>query len=289
MSLPTPPLPPEIWDRVLPEAQALILVMQAEIAALRAEVADLKSRLDKNSSNSHKPPSSDSPSFQRPSKKKTGRKRGGQPGHPGYFRALLPPERVDHSFDYFPDACRDCGDSLDGAPIADAPLRHQICEIPPVAVTVTEHRLHRCLCRRCGVVTIAEAPTGVMASCFGPNLEGLVGTLVGRYRLSRRNAQQLIHDITDVRVSLGTVVAICHRVATALVAPFEAIAQAIRQSPYAHVDETGFKESGQRRTLWVASTKGLSYFRILGSRSRDDRRRLLGELGKCSPKPVVTG
>jgi hypothetical protein len=56
-----PPLPPEIWDRVPLEAQALILAMQAEIAVLRAEVADLKARLDQNSSNSHKPPGSDPP------------------------------------------------------------------------------------------------------------------------------------------------------------------------------------------------------------------------------------
>jgi len=281
MQLPTPPLPPEIWATVPPAAQALILALLVKVArvdALEAEVKDLKARLDKNSSNSHKPPSSDPPSFKRPSKPKSGRKRGGQPGHPGHFRALLPPERVDEPVDYFPAACRDCGDSLAGAPIAGAPFRHQVCEIPPIAVTVIEHRLHRRQCPCCGAVTTAEAPSGVLTSCFGPNLEGLIGTLVGRYRLSRRNAQQLIHDLTDVRVSLGTVVAIGHRVAAALTAPVEAIARAVRQSPYAHVDETGFKEAGQRRYLWVASTKGLSYFRILGSRSRDDRRKLLGDL-----------
>jgi transposase len=128
MPLLTPPLPPEIWDRTPPEAQALILsllatveAMKGEIAALKAEVADLKSRLDQNSSNSHKPPSSDPPSVAKPTKSPTGRKRGGQPGHEGRSRKMLPPERVNERIDYHPDTCRCCGDDLASDPVVTAP------------------------------------------------------------------------------------------------------------------------------------------------------------------------
>jgi transposase len=199
----------EIWDRTLPEVQAFILGllatvdrMQSRIQALEAEVADLKARL--NSSNSHKLPSSDPAWVPKPPKPKAGRKRGGQPGHEGKFRALLPPERVDKRIDHFPGHCRFCGDDLAHSPLAAASRRHQVCEIPPVKVTVTEHRMHGRQCQRCRNATFVPAPIGVVVSCFGPNLEAFVATLIGRYRLSRREARQLVMGLTGVAVLLGT-------------------------------------------------------------------------------------
>jgi hypothetical protein len=59
---------------------------QAAVAMLDARIAELEKRLNKNSSNSSKPPSSDGlkrqPQFLRPTN--TGRKPGGHPGHPGH-------------------------------------------------------------------------------------------------------------------------------------------------------------------------------------------------------------
>lgn len=83
--------------------------------------------------------------------------------------------------------------------------------------------------------------------------------------------------MTDVRVSLGTIVATCHRVSDALKAPVEQIATAVRQSAVAYVDETGFKEAGQRRYVWAATTKAGTYYRIMANRSQAARRELLGD------------
>ena len=101
----TLPLPPEVWQATPPEAQALI-------SALHERVCDLEARLGQDASNSSRPPSADPP--QAPAKVKrqappSGRKRGGQPGHPGHFRTLRPPEQVDQVVVVASEVCRHCG------------------------------------------------------------------------------------------------------------------------------------------------------------------------------------
>lgn len=95
--------------------------LEAEVVRLRAEVAELRARLGQNSTNSSLPPSSDGPGRLRPPKPKKGGRRGGQRGHPGHFRALLPPERVDRMQEYRPERCRHCGAALAGAAEVGAP------------------------------------------------------------------------------------------------------------------------------------------------------------------------
>ena len=57
----------------------------------------------------------------------SGRKRGGQPGHPGNGPELLPIERVDEVVEHHPDTCRRCGTLLHS--VDSAPLRDQVIEI----------------------------------------------------------------------------------------------------------------------------------------------------------------
>src|SRR5437868_14785453 len=95
-----PPLPQELWDQLPPQLQATIWVMvegyERRITALEAEVAELKERLNQNSQNSSRPPSSDGPQVKRtPPRAPSGRKRGAQPGHPVHSRALVPVEAVE--------------------------------------------------------------------------------------------------------------------------------------------------------------------------------------------------
>ena len=114
------------------------------MAELKGQVAELKARLNQNSSNSSRPPSSDPPSVKRaPPKRPTGKKRGGQRGHKRHRRDLVPPEKVTASFDIKPETCRCCGAALFGED--PEPLRHQVAELPPIEPDVTEYRLHRLL------------------------------------------------------------------------------------------------------------------------------------------------
>src|SRR5438128_12377596 len=90
-------MPEAVWGTWPPEAQAVIVALAQRVVALEAEVRDLQARLGQNSTNSSRPPSSDLPGTPRkrpPPAPPSGRRAGGQPGHPGHFRALVPPERV---------------------------------------------------------------------------------------------------------------------------------------------------------------------------------------------------
>jgi hypothetical protein len=137
MDLTAPPLPPEIWAATPCAAQALIVAFQARICELEA-------RLGQDSSNSSCPPSSDPPHV--PPKRRPvpcGRKRGGQPGHRGAFRALLPVERVDEIVAVVPERCRYCQQPLPktAARRRGRVWRHQVVELLPLAVRVTESQM----------------------------------------------------------------------------------------------------------------------------------------------------
>lgn len=126
------------------ERDARIANLEAQVAALMARIVELEARLAQNSSNSNRPPSGDAPADReaRPGKPPSGRARGGQRGHKGWKRALLPPEKVNRTRDCFPSRCRRCETPLPRRP-DDNPLRHQVIELPVIAPDVTEYRLHR--------------------------------------------------------------------------------------------------------------------------------------------------
>jgi hypothetical protein len=137
------------------------------LKTLELEVAELRERLGQNSRNSSKPPSSDPLSVSRPNNRQpSGRKRGGQPGHQGRARKLLPAEDVNTVIELRPTACQQCGSLLLGDD--PAPARHQVSEIPPVKAEVTEYRQHRMSCPACGEVTAAEWPKETLRGNFGP-------------------------------------------------------------------------------------------------------------------------
>jgi hypothetical protein len=143
--------------------------LRAQFTALSTELANLRERIGRSSRNSSKPPSTDGPGFKPPERRKgSGRKRGGQPGHPDAGPELLPMERVDEVVEHHPDACRLCGMLLQGED--PAPLRHQVIEIPPITPVVIEHRLHRLVCPCCSTSTCATLPADVIATRYGPKL-----------------------------------------------------------------------------------------------------------------------
>ncbi|HEV2713449.1 MAG TPA: DUF6444 domain-containing protein, partial [Gaiellaceae bacterium] len=116
---------------------------------LETRVTELERRLKRSSRNSSLPPSQDPPSAPpRPRRPGSGRERGGQPGHEGKNRPLLPLARVDQVVEHWPERCPACAHVFSAGEWVDAAAvqRHQVCELPPIAVTVSEHRLHRVCC-----------------------------------------------------------------------------------------------------------------------------------------------
>ena len=168
--------------------------LRGQLTALATELARLREQISRSSRNSSRPPSSDGPGFKPPERRKgSGRKRGGQLGHPGVGPELLPIERVDAVVDHHPEACRRCGTLLEGED--PEPLRHQLIEIPPITPLVIEHRRHRLVCPCCSRRTCAPLPADVEPSHYGPRLSSLVGLLGSAFPLSFRKTQALLHQL----------------------------------------------------------------------------------------------
>jgi transposase len=247
---------------------------------LEARVAELERRLNRSSRNSSLPPSQDPPSApKRPGGKRSGRGRGGQPGHEGRHRRLLPPERVDEVVEHWPRRCRSCAHVFDELELVDAaePWRHQVAELPPIAVRVTEHRLHGVCCPECATRTRAELPRELPRSAFGPRLQAAAVTLAVGNRVSRRDTTELARELFGVELSTGSVDAIIHRAGEALAGPYTQLEQRIKSASVVNIDETGWKTAGGNRTLWGALTSATAVFRIAAGRHAFEARTLLGE------------
>ena len=247
---------------------------------LEARVAELERRLSRSSRNSSLPPSQDPPSAPpRPRRPGSGRTPGGQPGHEGKYRRLLPPERVDEIVEHWPERCRVCAHMFAEQELVDAaePWRRQVAELPAIAVRVSEHRLHGVCCPECATATRAELPRGLPRSAFGPRLQAAVVTLAVRHRVSRRDTTELARELFGVELSTGSVDAIVQRAGAALAAPHTRLEQQLKKASVVNIDETGWKTAGERRTLWGALTGQTAVFRIVAGRHGCEARMLLGE------------
>jgi transposase len=246
----------------------------AEVDDLKAEIAELRERLGQNSSNSSRPPSTDPPSYKpQPPREPKGRKRGGQPGHQGHRRQLVPVEEVSHVIDLKPQRCTRCGQRLRGAdPQAE---RHQVSEVPPVRVEVTEYRRHSLRCATCGAVTQANWPVGVARTSFGPRAQAIVGYLTGRLSASHRDVVEAMAVLYGLRIATGSVSAIQRQVSAALTAPVDEAQRFVCRQKAQYVDETGWREAGQQKWLWVNATRDVTAFHLLDGRSADDARQVI--------------
>lgn len=148
------------------------MAVSAVILPLEQRIADLEEKVNKNPTNSSRPPFPSPPSVKRrPPALASGRKRGGQPGHHRKARPLVPSEQLRHVIDGKPPECRWCHRVLQGDD--PEPIRHQVAEVPPVTPAVDEYRLHRLVCPRCRTSTCATRARGVPAGAFVPRLRAI--------------------------------------------------------------------------------------------------------------------
>jgi transposase len=247
---------------------------------LEARVAELEQRLNRSSRNSSLPPSQDPLSAPpRAGKPGSGRRAGGQPGHEGRNRSVFPLEQVDEVVEHWPERCHACARRFaeDERIDATAPQRHQVAELPPIAVRVSEQRLHRLRCPACSAETRAQLAAGVPRGAFGPRLQAAVTTLAVRNRVSRRDSSELVRELFGAELSAGSVDAIVHRAGEALEQAHARRADQIRSAPAVNIDETGWRLRGGKRTLWGALTSRAAVFRIAADRHEREVKALLGE------------
>lgn len=250
------------------------------VIELRQEIASLREELGRNSTNSSQPPSTDPPDVRerrREKKPKAKRKRGGQRGHKGHHRALVPVEEVDEVVDRYPEACRCCGHEL---PKLDdpSPERHQVVDLPAVKGHTTEYRLHGVSCPHCRAQTRGELPAGVSWSGFGPHLVAFNGLLTGAYRLSKRLAARLFADAFGIRVSLGSVSKNEERLSQALEQPVDEALEHVQQQAVKYCDATTWRQGGARLQLWTVASALITVFLITADGTRETVKQLLGKV-----------
>src|SRR5262249_11965342 len=239
------------------------------------EVAELRERLGQNSQNSSKPPSSDPPSVSRPNKHQpSGRKRGGQRGHHGHGRALLPPDQVDHIVELRPVNCRQCGSLFLGA--GPAPARRQISELPLARAQVTEYRQHTLDCPHCGASNRAQWPQEMPSGCFGPRAQAVVGYLTGRLGLSHRDVTEALEVLHGLEIGLGSVATVQSQVCAALGQPVATAQNFVVRESVHFVDETGWPEGEKQKWLWIHATPEVTVFTIRPGRTKEAAQEILG-------------
>jgi transposase len=254
----------------------VLLRMDRRIQQLEARVEKLERDLKKSSHNSSRPPSSDPPSKPKRSKDPSGRKRGAQDGHEGHGRPLLPAWAVDEVIEHWPLHCR-CGHvfAVDERKPVGQPRLHQVEELPPIMVRITEHHAQRLRCPSCAARTRAQLPAQIARSSFGPRLEAAVASISVRNRVSRCDAVELTEELFGARISSGTVDAILSRTAAALMEPHGDLLERLRSGSALNMDETGWRTAGERRALWGIFDQRHAYFAVKGDRHADHAKELL--------------
>lgn len=267
-------------EAVLADRDVALAALEAQVALLKTQVVLLTEKLNQNSSNSHRPPSSDGPGAgagsKRRNKKDGKRKRGGQKGHRGAHREHVPIERVDEVIDLFPPICLGCSAKLDPTPDID-PRRYQLLELLLGKSHITEFRRHEVKCLRCGRWTLAAYDKSkIPSSPFGPRLVAVVALLTGVYHLSRRKAQQLLRELFGIEISLGALSRMEARASQALKSAFDEAQREVEQADVKHTDATGWIRAGLWMSLWTIASVMATVYRIVGNGRRETIEPLYG-------------
>jgi transposase len=267
--------------------EAQVLAQQAQLAAQAAELVRLREALtaaeakaQPHSGTSSRPPSSDPPDApKRPATEPSGRKRGGQAGHAGHQRALVPIDQVTEVQVHRPTTCPGCQTPLPpDLPPLEEPIRQQVWDIPEVVqAEVVEHQYVTVQCPQCQQPVAAARPPETPESQFGVRTHALVGLLHGRYRLSMRETVALLFTLWALPLSVGSIPRLCGRLSAALATPYVEAQAGVQASEAVHLDETGWRCAGRRAWLWIAVGTVATIFLIASSRAGAIVTRLLGD------------
>lgn len=238
------------------------------ITGMQARIAELERQLGLNSSNSGKPPSSDGlkkPMRTRSLREPSGKKRGGQKGHPGEtLRQVKTPDVV---VDHYPEICAGCGAALTAA-MATSHAARQVFDLPePRPPMVTEHRAHVCSCAQCGTPSSAAFPEGVAAPVqYGPRIGAMVIYLLHGHFLPEDRLAEVMRDLFGVSLVPATIARMSRCCAERLQSFIDAVRVEVCRAKVKHLDETGFRLGGKTQWLHIASTALLTFYRVCAKR-----------------------
>lgn len=255
-----------------PEEQTHLAAIEAEngalreqVAALLARVQELEGRLAKDSHNSSKPPASDGLARRtRSLRQPSGRKPGGQPGHRGATLALI--QTPDQVVRHHPEVCTHCQTPLTDV-AAERVERRQVHDLPPLRLLVTEHQAERVRCPHCQTLSAAAFPAGVEAPAqYGPGVRGLAVYLSQQQLLPVARVHAVLAEVLGCALSVGTVVSLVQRCATALAPTETATKTALAAERVLHNDESPIRVNGAWQYVHVSSTERLTHYGLHAQR-----------------------
>jgi len=228
-----------------------------QIGVLQSQVTELQSKLNKNSRNSSKPPSSDGLNKPAPKSLRVAgdKPTGGQKGHPGstLCQATEPDKIVIHDV---PDHCQACQQKL---PFAYVSETRQVFDLPSLQFEVTEHHAMQAICA-CGQVHTAQFPVGVNAGVqYGPRAQAAMVHLNQNHAVSVQRTAALMQDLFGLSVSQATVIKAGVASAAILQPTVNAIGQAAVNAGVLHADETGLRVVKKLHWLHVLATDTLTW------------------------------
>jgi transposase len=255
----------------------IVLRQQEAIQQLFEEIERLKAIINRDSSDSSKPPSSD---FLKKSEKakvepldEGKRKPGGQPGHQGTTRKGF--ERVDRFEEVKTEYCPNCG----GQSWMDIGVKtRQTARLVKNPIEIVEYQQHQCQCQNCQTVVWGEMPSEVIGEQdLEASLQGMLAWLGTYAHMSYEKQQEWLVQMGVEGVGTGTLAATTERVAESVRPKVEELADWIKTQLHTHVDETGWPVLGVKEWLWSFSGEGYALYRGADTRSRAELEAVLGE------------
>ena len=260
------------------EAEKKIAEAEKQIENLERQLAGRR----QNSTNSSKPPSSDGlagESRERGAKKKSKRKPGGQPGHPGAHRPLFPPDRVNETHTVLPAQCGHCGSELPQqlnlVQTTDQIHRHQVVELPTIQAHIIEYQCHQVICPECQQRTRASVPDEARAQT-GPRLTALIAYLTVLCRMPRRVTEKLLEQVLGIDISLGSTQQCWEQASAAVEEPCREVEQQLANEPVLNLDDTGWRNNGKKRYIHTFVAASFVFYTVAVTRGSELLRQILG-------------
>ena len=253
-------------NRTVPDIQTLLVIIERqakEIEYLKARVAELEKRLNKNSSNSSKPPSSDG--LKKPARtgslRENGKKlSGGQKGHKGEtLKQVTHPDKI---VLHVLESCPDCGSSMQNQPVLDK-VKRQVFDIPVPKLEVTEHQGESKYCVCCGKIVVSLFPEAVNSPTqYGNIIRSWSVYYQNQHFIPEDRLKQLFMDMYGVSLATSTLASFNDRAFKKL-AEFEALTLTIcKEAAVKHLDETGFRVEGKTQWMHTLSTPMFTYYHV---------------------------
>ena len=250
-----------IKARQLHRLELTVRELNKELREARAQTRQARERhlehLLKDSQNSSMPPSQDRRKRTRSLREKSGRKPGGQVGHPGTTMgcARRQPDRL---IIHAPAECYLCGSSLAASEVA-CTERRQVYDLPPQKIEVTEYQAQTKVCRRCGAKNKAKFQAGVKAPVqYGEGVRSVATYLMGYQLLPYDRCAEAMRDLFGCALSPGTLATWLKGCAGELVGAEMLIREGPRGSAVIGVDETGLRVSQRQDWVHVTATGKLT-------------------------------